>query len=262
MGNGSFRTISYLQYLSTAKSIQYIHSPFLFELMKFVFDDSSKNHSPAFDNIEKCRNALLKNKNLISYEDFGAGGDTKRSKQKTISEIASGAVKQSKYSRFLYRLIQYTKATEVIELGTSLGITTSYLSLACNKVHTVEADSAILQLATGHWEELSRFNIKSYCFDLNTSWGLLADNINTIDFLFIDANHRKEAMIRYVLQALPYIHQHSVILLDDIYWNKETLEAWEILKKRKEVTLSFDIFQMGVLFFDNNLSKQHFTLRY
>jgi len=262
MGTKSFRAVSYLQYLASAKSIQYIHSPFLFDLMRFVFDDASKKFPREFLLLEEQRKKMLHNSTTVNYTDFGAGGDVAREKTMVVKDIASLAVKQRKYSRFLYRLIQYQKSTEVIELGTSLGITTSYLSLACNKVHTVEADENILSIAKNNWQQLSRNNIHSYCFDLNSSLSQLYGQLNTIDFLFIDANHRKEAMIRYVLQALPYIHQHSIIVLDDIYWSEETLQAWEILKKRKEVSLSFDIFQMGVLFFDCNLSKQHFTLRY
>lgn len=262
MGTKSFRAISYLHYISSAKSIQYIHSPFLFELMQYVFDDSAKKFPKEFGAIEGQRKKMEKDVSLINYQDFGAGGDLQREKTIALKDIVKSAVKQSKYSRFLYRLVQYQKSIEVVELGTSLGITTAYLSLACNKVHTVEADKNILTVAKNNWLQLSRNNIHSYCFDLNDSWDSLSEHVNTIDFLFIDANHRKEAMIRYVLQSLPYIHQRSVIVLDDIYWSEETKEAWEILKKRKEVSLSFDIFQMGVLFFDSNLSKQHFTLRY
>jgi predicted O-methyltransferase YrrM len=264
MGIQSYRALAYLQYLTTAKSIQYIHSPFLFNLMKDVFEDTKKNRPLIFDQIEAHRKKLVQNNTILQFEDFGAGADAegKRIKEISIGSIASNALKQGKYSRFLYRLVHYLKCTEAVELGTSLGITTAYLSAACNQVKTVEADKNILEVAQETWKQLSRRNIKGYCFDLNAGWSLLSNQIDTIDFLFIDANHRKEAMIRYVLQALPYLHQKSVIVLDDIHWSEETFEAWKILKQRKEVTLSFDIFQMGVLFFDSNLSKQDFTLKY
>ena len=69
-------------------------------------------------------------------------------------------------------------------------------------------------------------------------------------------------MIRYYLQALPFLHEKSVVVFDDIHWSEGTLEAWKLIKARKEITLSFDIFQMGVVFFDKNLSKEDFTLKY
>src|SRR5687768_8324957 len=201
MGTQSFRAIAYLQYLANAKSIQYIHSPFLFELMKYVFDDSDKNHHPSFSEIESYRKKLMKNEIRIQFEDFGAGSDAdaspavrqgKRIKDISIGDIASKAVKQGKYSRFLYRLVHYLKCTEAIELGTSLGITTSYLTLTCNQVRTVESDKNVLKVAEETWKDLSKRNIKSYSFDLNEKWSLLCKEIDTIDFLFIDANHRKE----------------------------------------------------------------------
>jgi predicted O-methyltransferase YrrM len=232
--------------------------------MKEVFDDSKKKWLPAFTDIENQRKKLTANHEKIAFEDFGAGGDNTRKKELLISAIAAKALKQAKYARFLHRLATYIHATEVVELGTSLGITTSYLATSGRnvKVHTVEADASIQKIARQNWASLSIENIQSYLFDLNEKWTLLANQINKIDLLFVDANHRKEAMIRYVLQALPYLHERSVVVLDDIYWNEDTCEAWNILKARKEVTLSFDIFQMGFLFFDPRLSKENFRLKY
>lgn len=256
--------IAYLKYLNKRRTIQYIHSPFLFSLMQAVFDDSKKNWPSYFFDIELQRKKMISSKEKIEFEDFGSGGDKSRKKQLSIRSIALQAVKQAKYARFLNRLVTYTKSNHIIELGTSLGITTAYLASVDSdlKIYTVEGDKNIQKKAQQNWNELNLKNIHSYSFDLNEKWSLLADQINKIDFLFIDANHRKEAMIRYVLQSMTYIHEQSVIVLDDIHWSKETYEAWSILKNRKEVTLSFDIYQMGILFFDKKLSKEDFTLKY
>ena len=264
MNTNSFKATTYLQYLTKRRTIQNIHSPFMFSLMETVFDDSKKNWPSFFTALEILRKKMVNSDEKIEFEDFGAGGDKKKERLLSISTIASKTVKQAKYARFLYRLVLFSKSQQIVELGTSLGITTAYLALVDlkAKVHTVEADRNIQMIARENWNELNLKNIQSYCFDLNEGWNLLASRINKIDFLFIDANHRKEAMIRYALQAMPYIHEQSVIVLDDIHWSEETLEAWNILKARKEVTLSFDIYQMGLLFFDSKLSKEDFTLKY
>ncbi len=267
MSNIAFRASAYLQYLTKRKSIQYIHSPFLFSLMQEVFVDSPDTTPIIFKGIEMFRTGLIGIKEEISYEDYGAGGDKQRIKKVTIGSMAKKSLKQARYARFLFRLTRFVEAKNVVELGTSFGITTLYLSEAVGRfgaVHTVEADKNILAVAQDHWPQTleAAHPVYEYCFDLNEEWSSLCEHIGRIDFLFIDANHRKEAMIRYVLQAMPYMHQKSVVVVDDIYWNKDTLEGWEILKNRKEVTLSFDIFQMGVLFFDKNLSKEDFTLKY
>ncbi len=264
MGIRSYRASVYFNYITKRRSIQYIHSPFLFTLMQEVFDDSRDKWPRFFSTIEDQRKKLMVNDQKIEFEDFGAGADKVEGVQRvSINTIAKRSLKQAKYARFLYRLAKYTHSKNIVELGTSLGITTSYLaSVEGSNIYTVEADKNIQKIANQNWDQLSQANIFSYSFDLNEKWSLLSSETDLIDLLFIDANHRKEAMMRYYFQALPYIHQRSVVVFDDIYWSEETQQAWEILKGREEVTLSFDIFQMGVLFFDKNLSKEDFTLKY
>lgn len=261
MGARSFRASAYLNYLTHRKTIQYIHSPFLFELMQNVFDDSTKNRNPYFLEIESHRKKLLKNHTNIEFHDFGAGADKSGETQHVqISAIAKRSLKQAKYARLLNRLIHYFKFSRVVELGTSLGITSLYLAEAAANVYTVDADHTINETAKNNWHQTCK--IHGYVFDLNEDWKVLAEKIEKIDLLFVDANHRKEAMIRYYLQSLHYLHEKSVVVFDDIHWNEQTLEAWNILRARNEVTLSFDIFQMGFLFFDTRLSKENFILKY
>lgn len=266
MNTGFFKIVSFFNYLIKRKSIQYIHSPFLFSLMQYVFDDSKKNRPPVFYDIENHRKTLTTNKKTIVFNDYGTGGDKKKEKNIAIKKIAIKSLKQAKYARFLYRLVKHIKPLNVVELGTSLGITTVYLSLGVEgkgQICTVEADKNIQVIAKENWEKILGENkIKSYLFDGNEKWPMLCNNLEKIDFLFIDANHRKEAMIRYLLQAMPYLHKKSVVVFDDINWSYETLEAWTLIKERKEVSLSFDIYQMGILFFDDSLSKEDYTLKY
>lgn len=263
MTNLSFRMSSYVSYLKRSKSKQYIHSPFLFELMNKVFSNAGENLESSFEPIEKLRNELKTNSLHFEFEDFGAGGDTKRRKKVSVAELATRSLKQKKYAIFLNRLATHLKSKSIVELGTSLGITTSYLSRVENStISSVEADRSVNCIAMENWKRLKIKNIHSFVFDINEGLDALFDQLQKIDFLFIDANHREEAMIRYYIQAIPYLHQQSVVVFDDIHWSKNTLSAWNKVKARPEVTLSFDIFQMGVLFFNKDLSKEDFCLKY
>lgn len=263
MDKTSFRLKSYWNYLFSRRSIQYIHSPFLFELMKFVFDDSSKGTNSDYKKIEQIRKMNQEDSTVLNFEDFGAGGDVLRTKQITVSNIAGRSVKQSKYARFLHRLCLHIQGKSIVELGTSLGITTSYLALVPDStVYTVEGDAGVKQVAIRNWMSLDCKNIKPFLGDINEHLPIIYHHVKKIDVLFIDANHRMEAMVRYYLQALPYLHDKSIVVFDDIHWNEETHKAWEMVKRRNEVTLSFDIYQMGVLFFNPDLSKEDFTLSY
>jgi hypothetical protein len=44
--------------------------------------------------------------------------------------------------------------------------------------------------------------------------------------------------------------------VDDIYWSEGMTKAWQAIKKHPDVTLSIDIFDIGIVFFRKELSKQ------
>jgi predicted O-methyltransferase YrrM len=263
-GTYLLRAQTYLHHLRKRRSIQYIHSPFLYALMLDVFNDTSKNQLPLFHEIEQQRKKLLQSSEVLSFKDLGAGGDgTNGLKQVKVARVARRSLKQARYARFLYRLAKYLRAVHIVELGTSLGITTAYLSAVPGAlVHTVEGDANIREVALANWAALSINHVDSHVFNLNEKWQELVHSMDRIDLLFIDANHKKEAMLLYYQQAKPRLHEKSVVVFDDIYWSEDTQQAWEVLKKETDVTLSLDIFQMGILFFDKNLSKENFILKY
>jgi hypothetical protein len=104
-----------------------VHSPFVFAFIKNVLNTKSKG--PSIDAIELYRQRLLNNQKEITILDLGAGADPKGNKSRTIAQIAKGALKPKKYSSLLSRIVKYYQPSQVLEMGTSLGITTCYLAL-------------------------------------------------------------------------------------------------------------------------------------
>ena len=114
-----------------------IHSPFVFDFITNVLID--KKQYPSYPKIEAIRATLKANKITIEVEDFGAGSNSLRSNNRVIKDIANSSLKPKKYAQLLYRMVQYYKPNNVLELGTSLGVTTAYLALAneAAKIFTV-----------------------------------------------------------------------------------------------------------------------------
>ena len=86
--------------------------------------------------------------------------------------------------------------------------------------------------------------------------------LGSVDLVYIDGNHRKEALLDYFDRCLNYIHNNSVIVCDDIHASKGMEEAWNIIIQRPGVTVSLDFFYSGWVFFRKESSLQHFKLRY
>ena len=135
--------LKYLRYLFTAANGKGhgVHSPFVFEFITRVLNDNRRFY--AFDAIEKIRTQLLSNHALIEIQDFGAGSRVAKTNTRKISDVAKGSLKPAKYSQLLFRMIDFYAPKQIIELGTSLGITTAYLASAnpAAKVTTFEGSS-------------------------------------------------------------------------------------------------------------------------
>jgi predicted O-methyltransferase YrrM len=254
----------YLDYRFSARTIQYIHSPFLFSLMQTVFRDDRNDE--IFTPMENLRREFLSDNTPLEIKDMGAGSHTAGNTiHRTVNSIARTALLRPAYARFLYRLIRHVQAKQAIEMGTSLGITSQYIAAAAGqegRLVTMEGSAAIANVARKGFEKNGFGNISVAEGNFDDTFPAVLADTSRIDFLFIDGNHRKEPTLRYFREALPYLHGQSVVVLDDIYWSEEMLSAWQEIYQRPEITLSFDVFRFGVLFFNPALSKEHFRLRY
>ena len=66
----------------------------------------------------------------------------------------------------------------------------------------------------------------------------------------------------YFEMILPHIHDKTIVIIDDIRWSNGMEKAWGELKSRKEVGVSIDVFQMGILFFKKDQIKENFRIRH
>lgn len=127
---GKIRFIyKYLAHIFTAKNTGGfgIHSPLIFNFIQYVLKESYPYY--VFEKIEKIREKNLSDNRTIEVKDFGCGKNGTRK----ISSIASKALKQPKQAQLLFRIIHYFKFEKIIELGTSLGISTLYMAAASSK---------------------------------------------------------------------------------------------------------------------------------
>jgi len=249
----------YIKYFHCKTDEHSLHSPFFFEFYLNLI--KGKTYSEAWENIEVNRRSLLKNEEEITIFDLGAGSKVEKSPARKIKSIARHSLTSAKFSQFLFRLIQHFDFNHIIELGTSLGINTSYLSIANPKatIHTFEADPKALKIA----REInsSHDNIQFHQGDIGNLLPSLLNKWNQkTSLVYADANHTYEASIQYFNALLPYLSSTSIYIMDDIHWSAEMNKAWEELKGHKEVTSSIDLFDAGLLFFNPDFKKQHYVL--
>lgn len=255
----------YLRYLFTAANGKGhgTHSPFVFEFITKILND--RQHYPAYDAVETLRKRLLNDNSHLSVEDFGAGSATGASKRRSIMSIAKNAAKPRSFGQLLFRMAKHYQPKTIIELGTSLGITTSYLSLARPdaRIITMEGSREIAGAAARNFGDLQLQNIELVEGNFDDTLSSVIAKMPSIDFAFLDGNHRREPTERYFQQLLPKIHNDSVLVFDDIHWSRDMEAAWASIGGHPSVRCSIDLFFIGIVFFRQEFKeKQHFTIRF
>ncbi len=238
-----------------------IHSPFIFEFVTKVLRD----HVSYPSSIEELRRSLLEEHVSVPTLDFGAGNSGER----LISEIARTSLKPAKFGQLLYRMARFYQPSNILELGTSLGVTTAYLASGSRgageaaTVTTLEGAPAVAAIARRNFSELGLRNIRLVEGNFDATLPGVLENLPKLDMAFIDGNHRLEPTLRYYREMLPKLYPDSIVIFDDIHWSHEMEEAWEELKQDSSVRCSVDLFYIGILFFRSEFhTVQHFAVRF
>jgi predicted O-methyltransferase YrrM len=257
-----FRYFNYYLKASNSKG-HGAHSPFIYDFIKTVLND--RQHYPAYDTVEKLRQEMLKDQTLLTVQDFGAGSSVDRGMEKSIASIAKNSAKPKKYGQLLYRMVKKYQPQTILELGTSLGITSAYMALARPEARlvTLEGAAAIAAIARQNFNKLQLQNIELREGNFDDSLTPVIRQLPSVNFAFIDGNHRREPTISYFQQLLSRREKQSIFVFDDIHWSREMEQAWESIKADTQVRCTIDLFYIGIVFFREEFrEKQNFVIRF
>ena len=287
-----YRVSSWLKHQLTARNTggHGVHSPYLFEWVRMVMSD--KNTYYVWDEIEEIRQEMLKDTRELEFVDYGSGGPLPTSPSKgrsanmrRVCDIAKGSLARRKEAQLLARLVGWLgrplltspsrggtgdeasedrKGLTIVELGTSLGVTTAYLAAmdSRNKVLTYEGCPAVAEVARANWEKLGLSNIACVVGEITVdSLQLAVDSLSGIDVAFIDANHTYEATLTYFNALASRVHEKSVVVVDDIHYNEDMEKAWKAICADERVTTTMDLYRMGLVFFDKHYWRKHYKMR-
>ncbi len=234
-----------------------LHSPFVYAF--YTKSLKNKIDRERFNAIEALRREFLLDATEIEIKDFGAGSQIMNSGKRKISSIAKNSVSGKRKCEVLFRLAHYLKPEKMLELGSSLGISTAYLRLAQPEAEliSIEADENLSRIARRH--------LKDGAFLLNEQFenALMSEPSKSFnpDFVFIDGDHRGASLLHYIDILMDNAARDCCIVIDDIYWSQDMNRAWLQLIEDQRFGISIDLFDFGLLFKGKSLVKQHFDLR-
>lgn len=253
---------SYFEHLLKARTRHGVHSPFVYGLVEHVLRPQAA--LPESAAIESLREDLLASDQTIRVNDLGAGSRVLDLPVRRVADIARSALKGPKEAQMLFRLARYLDPAYVLELGTCFGLTTLYLARGAENgtVHTIEGCPQIHRIALHHFEQSRQPNIHAHLGSFTRQLPLVLARIPELGLVFMDGHHAKAPTLSYFEQCLTKAGNDTVFVLDDIHWSREMEEAWEEIKDHPRVTVTIDLYGMGLVFLRSEQAKEHFRLRY
>ena len=158
-----FTIFEFIRFYWKADTRYRIHSPFVYQFVEEVLEDDRNFY--VFKRAESLRTFLLSDNKEIKITDFGAGSHVDGvKKMRRIKDIARTALSPAFQCRWLFKIVQLYAPENLIELGTSLGISTLYLSEAApNKAsfYTLEGAPEIANIAQSIFDAFQDQLLKS-----------------------------------------------------------------------------------------------------
>jgi len=252
-----FRFISGLKYFLRLQTRFSVHSPFLYSWICKIHD----RHYTRAPLSRKYRRQLLKERGSFVKNEKGAGSQ-KLGTERLISQEARVSGANKTYGSFLANCVAHMKAKRILELGTSLGIGTSFLiegSKGKSEITSVDACSESQQIAR---EKLMAYYPDHSINLINKSFEEFFNSAEygKFDFIVLDGDHRGVKVLEYIKLLKPIMEENAVIIIDDIRWTRDMYNAWRTLCEDKDFQLSLEYLRFGVLVKNENLSSEDYCL--
>jgi predicted O-methyltransferase YrrM len=214
--------------------------------------------------IENQRKYLLSRNEQLNDGSLGKGGlcDGGQTTIKQECEIS----KLPKSALMLYLITRAVNPQKVIELGTNLGISSSYIGAALKvngkngRLITLDASPYRLKIAKEIHQNLGLDNI-AYVEGLFTdTLSSTLRNMNSIDLAFIDGHHQYQPTLDYFEEILGFAKDDTVFVFDDIRWSDGMKKAWLELQSDRRLGLIVDCSSMGICVRRQETISQRYVL--
>ncbi len=222
------------------------------------------------DKIENLRRNLLTSTNEITIVDYGAISpntcltevekDKGRIIKKTIGVAIKGSVPYTE-GILLFKLVKEFQPSTCLELGTALGISSSYQSAALElnnrgRMVTIEGAKSVAELARENHKILGLSRVISKIGKFENVLEEIINEIKPVDFVFIDGNHEETATLNYFNTIAPSLSDYAILVFDDLRWSKGMKRAWKALTQDNRIKFAIDLIGMGILVISKSENKK------
>lgn len=219
-----------------------VHSPFAFNLITQVVYETYPYY--AYRKLKRLRKELLGGKEALT--------------------VTGSHISDPRVDELLFRLVNYVSPGTIIEIGTSYGLTTLYLSSAKKQARCITVDKELPEnVIAGNLFKETGANIE---FHVDSSFLCLDEILQSVsqaDFIFFTVDRDSLKTIRLLFeQCLNSINRGSLIVIKGIHSGREITRWWKEIIADNRTGVTFDLYDVGFVFFDKTKIKQHYIVNF
>lgn len=209
-----------------------VHSPFAFGLITRVIEEKSPYYK---------------------YSELGG------IRRELLATIPGLRLNREKTDRLLFRLVDRMQPETIVEVGTSSGLTTCYLAAGKESAlcHTFDERSVCAPVVG------QRFAGKrNICFHRGTllpSFQAVINRLPAVDFLYLDEHACSEEALE---ACLAKAGERSLFVVKGIHRSRGKEAWWRSVAADPRTGITFDLYDVGLIFFDLRKTKQHYVVNF
>jgi hypothetical protein len=256
-----------------------VHSPFIYDFLTTVIRNKSDDR--IVSHVESLRSEMYADSRSISIIDLGAGSLRMNGRVREVRDIARAAALPAKEAGLLTRMVQGASFAHrslgeggehgaggmeqgiILELGTSLGVSTLAMALAApeRRVVTVEGCPSLAQIATANLTRHGAPNATVLNMEFSEALEKIRSDGEKVSFAFIDGNHKGKALAHYA-RKIAEMGEEMIIIADDIRLTHDMYCGWKSIVREQLAPASMETLRFGILFFIRGITPGLYRIRY
>ncbi|MEG1544886.1 MAG: SAM-dependent methyltransferase [Tannerellaceae bacterium] len=232
-----------------------VHSPFVYNLITKVIEEKCSYYS-LYD-IE-----LLRKKLLFRTEPVSCLVDRKKGKVRrlTVGEVVARKAIQPRHGALLFRLTNYFKSQNILQLGSGMGLSTLYMTsyVVPLRCLVLEPQLEVAGVARQVYGEASRNPIDLRVGAYEELLPQALNDLPRLDFVFFNTPSNATDNEWLFNECVKQVHKDSVFIFEGIKSTARMRTFWKQICGRPEVTVTVDLYDMGLVFFNSKLHKRDY----
>ncbi len=234
-----------------------VHSPFVFNLITKVIEEKCPYY--CYYDIELIRKQLLHKEDIILIPEISNPSNYRKY---TIESIVKREAIRPKHGALLFRLTNYFKPKNILQIGPSIGLSTLYLTSYLSGLRCISLENIPEYESISQWvyNKGARTSVDLRIGEYTQLLPNILEEFNSLDFVYFNLRTEQTRTKWIIDECIKFVHNDTIFVIGNIKTNGYMRNVWKEICNHPETTVTVDLFSIGIVFFNKKLHKRNYIV--